>query len=453
MTTAASLPPASEPSAPAPSPPQPVPSPPEPAPWGLAWRIAFRFVFAYVVLYAFPYPLDAVGGLEFISNAFQAFWETVVPWVGKHVLGMEKDVTAMTTGSGDTTFNYVLFLVHLVLAAGVTAVWSVVDRRRTRYVKAYDLLRVYVRYMLALTMVSYGFAKVFKTQFPFPSPERLVQPLGEFSPMGLLWTFMGYSPGYNLFTGGAEVLGGVLLLFRRTTSLGALVVIAVMVNVVALNFFYDVPVKLYSSHLVLLAVFLLLPDVRRLLDVLLFNRPTLPVEQRTPFRLSRREAWGVLALKTLFLGVVLWNYVEARVEHVARNGDSAPKPPLHGLYEVESFTRDGQVLPPLVGDTTRWRYVGVNRYSRASVRLMDGTVKRFFLTQDAAKGTVTFTEGTGEQAKKSELTSSKPDAEHWVLQGPFQEGTVEIRLKKVDESSHLLISRGFNWIQEAPFNR
>nr|AYM53981.1 membrane protein [Pyxidicoccus sp.] len=453
MTTAASLPPASEPSAPAPSPPQPVPSTPEPEAWGLARRVAFRFVFAYVVLYAFPYPLDSIPGTEFLSTASQSFWETVVPWVGKHVLRMEKDITIFTNGSGDTTFNYVLFLVHLVLAAGVTAVWSVVDRRRARYVKAYDLLRVYVRYLLALTMVSYGFAKVFKTQFPFPSPERLVQPLGEFSPMGLLWTFMGYSPGYNLFTGGAEVLGGVLLLFRRTTTLGALVVIAVMVNVVALNFFYDVPVKLYSSHLVLLAVLLLLPDVRRLLDVLLFNRPTLPVEQRTPFQLSRRERWGVLVLKSLFLAVVGWSYVELRMGYVARNGDSAPKPPLYGLYEVESFTRDGQVLPPLVGDTTRWRHVGVNRYSRASVRLMDGTVKRFSVKLDAGQGTVTFSEGTGEQAKTSVLTSSKPDAEHWVLQGPFQDGTVEIRLKKVDESSHLLISRGFNWIQEVPFNR
>nr|AYM53924.1 membrane protein [Corallococcus coralloides] len=453
MTTAASLPPVPEPSAPAPSAPQPGPSAPEPAAWGLARRIAFRFAFAYLLIYSFPYPVSAIGEVEFLTQAVEGGWERVVPWVGKHVLGMEQDITVFTNGSGDTTFNYVLLLVQLGLAAAVAAIWSGVDRRRTQYVKAYDLLRVYVRYVVGLAMVSYGFAKVFKTQFPFPSPERLVQPLGEFSPMGLLWTFMGYSPGYNLFTGGAEVLGGVLLLFRRTTTLGALVVIGVMVNVVALNFFYDVPVKLYSSHLVLMAVFLLLPDLRRLLDVLLFNRPTAPVEQRTPFLLSRRETWGVLALKALFLGVVGWSYVEMRTGYVAKYGDSAPKPPLHGLYEVESFIRDGQVLPALLGDTTRWRYVGINRYSRASVRLMDDTVKRFSLEQDAAKGTVTLTEGRGEQAKKSVLSASRPDAEHWVLQGPFQDGTVEIRLKRVDESKHLLINRGFNWIQEMPFNR
>jgi len=68
--------------------------------------------------------------------------------------------------------------------------------------------------------------------------------------MGLLWTFMAASKGYQIFTGAAEVLGGILLLWKRTTTLGALTVFGVMANVMALNFFYDVPVKLLSTHLV-----------------------------------------------------------------------------------------------------------------------------------------------------------------------------------------------------------
>src|SRR5258708_5283475 len=71
-----------------------------------------------------------------------------------------------------------------------------------------------------------------------------------------------------------ETLGGVLIFWRRTTTLGALISIAVMSNVVMLNFCYDVPVKLYSAHILLMEGFLVLPDARRLLDVLLFNRPT-----------------------------------------------------------------------------------------------------------------------------------------------------------------------------------
>ncbi|MFP2926814.1 DoxX family protein [Pyxidicoccus sp. 3LG] len=438
-------------------PPLPLPGPPmtvaAPESWGLARRVAFRVAFAYLFLYSFPSPLASLPGMEFLTKAFEGVWHTVVPWVGKHVLRLETDITVFTNGSGDTTYNYVQLAVFLATSLAVAAAWSFVDRRRTQYVKAYDVLRVYVRYVLALSMVSYGLAKVFVGQFPFPQPERFIQPLGEFSPMGLAWTFMGYSRGYTFFGGAAELVGGLLLFSRRTTSLGAAVVIGVMTNVVALNFFYDIPVKLYSSHLLLMAVFLLLPDARRLLDVLLLNRPTLPRVLQSPFTLSRREARGLLALKVLFLGVIGWTSIDQHLELDARYGPSAPRPALFGLYEVESFTRDGQVLPPLLGDTTRWRYAAVNQRGRLTVRLMDDTVKRFSLKDDAVKGTVTLTEGGGDTEKKSVLALSRPDPEHVVFQGPFQDGTVEVRLKKVDLSKFLLVSRGLNWIQEYPFNR
>jgi hypothetical protein len=45
--------------------------------------------------------------------------------------------------------------------------------------------------------------------------------------------------------------------------------VAVMLNVALLNFCYDVPVKLYSSLYVLMALFLLLPDVPALFQFFL----------------------------------------------------------------------------------------------------------------------------------------------------------------------------------------
>jgi uncharacterized membrane protein YphA (DoxX/SURF4 family) len=451
MTTASPLP-----SAPEPVPPvQPVPGPSAPAParWSLARRIAFRFAFAYLVLYSFPFPLGWLPGTDVLSQPVEDFWQTVVPWIGKHVLHLEKDITTFTNGSGDTTYNYVQLVPFVFFSALAAAIWSAVDRRRAEYTKAHDVLRVYVRYVLAFTMVSYGFAKLFKSQFPFPGPERLMEPLGEFSPMGLLWTFMGYSTGYNLFTGGAEFLGGALLFFRRTTTLGALTVIGVMVNVVALNFFYDVPVKIYSSHLLLMGVFLMLPDLKRLADVVVFNRPTGTRELGMPFSFSRREVWGMRAVKVLFVGTMLHMMVSSRLEAIGKYGDRAPKPPLYGLYQVESFTRDGQAVPALLGDATRWRYVAVNKGSWLTLRNMDDSVTRFRLEDDPLKSTATFAEGRGESAKRDVFTYTRPDADSLVLTGSFRGVPVEARLKRVDESKFLLLNRGFNWVQEFPFNR
>ncbi|MFY2563612.1 DoxX family protein [Corallococcus terminator] len=451
MTTATPL--ASEPVPVAPVPAAPITAAPEPAPWRLATRVAFRFVFAYVFLFNFAFPLDTLPVIgEHVSKAISDFWELVVPWVFRHVVGGQELSTAMS-GSGDKAFDYAQTGLFVALAVIAAAVWSVVDRHRTRYAKAHDVLRVYVRYTLAMTMLSYGLSKVFKSQFPFPSMDKLTQPVGELSPMGLLWAFMGYSPGYNLFTGGAEVLGGLLLVFRRTTTLGALVVIGVMSNVVALNFFYDVPVKLYSTQLLLFAVFLLAPDLRRLADVLVLNRATQPVALATPFTFSSRTTWALLGVKLLFIGWMLHSHSSRTREAYSTWGEGAPRPPLYGLYEVESFTREGAVLPPLLGDTTRWRGFSISRGSWMTLRRMDGSKQYFQLTGSVEDRTLTLAEGRGEDAKKTTLTLEQPDPEHLVLQGTFEGAAIDVRVRKADTSRFHLLSRGFHWVQEAPFNR
>ena len=67
--------------------------------------------------------------------------------------------------------------------------------------------------------------------------------------MGLAWTFLGFSKGYNLFMGVAELMAG-LLLFRRTVAIGAIITLMTTANVMAVNYFYDVPVKIVSTALV-----------------------------------------------------------------------------------------------------------------------------------------------------------------------------------------------------------
>ena len=154
-------------------------------------------------------------------------------------------------------------------------------------------------------MLSYGMAKVFPGQFGAPTLDRLLEPYGQSSPMGLLWTFMGDSRPYAFFTGVVECLGGLLLFSQRTTTLGALVVAAAMGNVAMLNFSYDVPVKLYSSHLFALAVLLLLPDIPRLRRVFLTNESTRPAQLRKPFTSVWRNR-AALVVKGIVIVASLW---------------------------------------------------------------------------------------------------------------------------------------------------
>jgi hypothetical protein len=212
--------------------------------WSLPRRLLFRFTFVYFVLYLFPFPLDIIPYVGVIGQWYQSLWNAIVPWVGKHLFHV--DITVRPNGSGDTTYNYVQVLCYLVLALVAAALWSLLDRERPHYARLHGWLRVYIRFGLASVMISYGAVKVIKSQFPNPTLDRLLQPFGDASPMGLLWTFIGASMAYSVFSGACEMLGGLLLVSRRTTILGALFSIAVLGNVVMLNFCYDVPVKLYS---------------------------------------------------------------------------------------------------------------------------------------------------------------------------------------------------------------
>ena len=103
----------------------------------------FRFVFAYFVLYIFPFPVTAIPGLQIVSTTYFSLWNAVVPWVGEHLFHIA--ITVLPNGSGDTTFNYVQVFFSLMIAATVATVWMMLDRKRARYPRLYDGLRVYVR--------------------------------------------------------------------------------------------------------------------------------------------------------------------------------------------------------------------------------------------------------------------------------------------------------------------
>jgi len=147
----------------------------------------------------------------------------IVPWAAKYLLHLPKDITVFSNGSGDTTYDWVLVLCELVLALAAAAVWSALDGKRPDYRRLHAWLRLLVRLELASEMLLYGFDKVFTRQFGDLTIGRLVVPFGSLTPFGLLWAFMAASKGYTIFSGLAEVLGGVLILIPRLTSLGALI--------------------------------------------------------------------------------------------------------------------------------------------------------------------------------------------------------------------------------------
>jgi hypothetical protein len=311
--------------------------------WRPAARIAFRFVFCYVAIYA-TYIVDSIYKLliylltETIAVPFPSdLWHRVVPWFAKHVLFLQKDIVIFSNGSGDTSYDWVLVLLSALAALAATIVWSILDRKRTSYTRLYAWLRFAAAMLLSAELLVYGIDKVIPSQFGAITIGKLVTPFGSLTKMGVLWDFMATSTGYTIFAGSTEVAAALLLLIPRLRGLGAIVAAIAMTNVFVLNVFYDVPVKLFSFHLLLLALLVLAPEIPRLTSLLVLNRtPGPPLasslsDKPTLDRAIVLASWvGAVAFGTLLFVVTLSSYRQ-------RMATYDPKVPFYGVWKVDDF--------------------------------------------------------------------------------------------------------------------
>jgi len=351
------------------------------------------------------------------------------------------------SGSGDGMFGWVLAFWLLITAVLATGLWSVIDRKRENYVKLSKWFRLFIRFSLAGQMFNYGMLKVIPVQMPYPTLTKLLEPFGNFSPMGVLWSSIGVSQAYEIFAGCAEVLGGLLLIVPRTAMFGALICLADMIQVFMLNMTYDVPVKLFSFHLILLALLLLVPDLPRLVDVFFRNRAVAPSAHAQTF--STRTALIAQILFGLWLvgmnvhgGWTAWHLY----------GDGRPKSALYGIWNVDQLTIDGQVHPPLLTDNERWRRVIFDSPTRMAFQRMDDSFARYGASINV-NGKILALANDDDKNWRASFAFQRPAPDQLVLDGDMGSHKVHMQLKLLDRNKFLLVSRGFHWIQETPVNR
>jgi hypothetical protein len=439
---------------------------PPAAHWSLPTRIAFRFCFAYLGLYSLSTQIVLAGlllpaGSDLPDPATLPPMRQIVIWTALHLFRLKPPIIYVDNGSGDKIFNWVLAFCLLVVASLVTGTWSVLDRQRKDYAALHKWFRLFVRFGLAGQMIGYGMAKVIPTQMPFPSLARLLEPYGNFSPMGVLWNAIGASPAYEVFAGCAEVLGGILLVIPRTTVLGTLIALADTVQVFTLNMSYDVPVKLFSFHLILMSLFLLALDLPRLAGFFFLNRSTAASSDHLLFSEPRSNRVA-LALQILFgIWLLMANtYWSWHGWHAWSSG--RPKSPLYGVWNVEQFAVDGRLRAPLVTDNARWRRVVFDFPDAVIVQLMDDSFAgdphpdylalSYTALIDVKGKTVALAKGNDKNWKAS-FKYDRPAQDRLVLDGQMDGHQIEMQLTLLDRSKFLLINRGFHWINEFSFNR
>jgi len=426
--------------------------------WSPALRIAFQFWMIYLGLYClatqFSTTLFAAGeGADLPDPATLWPLRPAIFWTAAHIFHVNAPLCAFggNSGSADCMFGWVMTFCLLVIATAATVVWSLLDRSRENYAELHKWFRLFVRFALAGTMIFYGFLKAFPIQMPYPSLTRLLQPFGTLSPMGVLWGSMGSAPAYEALTGCAELAGGLLLIVPHTATFGALISLAATIQVFTLNMTYDVPAKRFAFHTMLLACFLLAPDVPRLVRFLLLHRTTsLPTEEQL-FRGVRANRIALVA--QIIFG--LW-FVGSCCHYSwgiwSIEGGGRPLPPLYGIWEVKQISIDGQPRPPLLSDSTRWRRAIFDDPDRMAFQRTDDSFVPYDASVNLPDRTLALTKSDDKNWTAS-FTFQRPAGDQLILDGRMDNHQVHMELQLTDRNSFLLVSRGFHWVQEAPLGR
>lgn len=410
--------------------------------WSFFNKFSLLFIFSYFILYT--------------TSIFSgSLLKPIVYWVGKDILNITYEFSNIGYGSGDTTYAYIQLLLLVFLALLSAIIISLIGRKKQTN-ETYNItqwvLTILVRFVLIYFLIVYGYSKVFYLQFSAPSLSRLLQPVGDMSPMGLAWTFMGYSKTYTIFSGLAEVIAGYLLISKRTQTLGAILTIAVIGNVFMMNLCYDIPVKLFSLHLLLMGVFLLLTDFKRLLGLLFLNKTVKQVQYFSPYLKDKDAIRAIRGIKLIFIIGLSALFISNSYSGYKKYGENREKPLFYGIWEAQYFIKNNDTIAPLITDNSRWRYLIVERKDRAKINLINGTVERYTFKPDSLKQTITL-HIKDSVLEQPNFTFKQSNINNLELLGTHNNDSLHVIFKRKNLDDFLLRTRGFNWINERPYNK
>ena len=418
--------------------------------WGFARKFLFCFLFVYLFLYCFPYPFDAFDFTKPIAKPYYDFLDYVIPQIGEHWFHLKaKTAFPFFDKFDDSYYGLVDLYITLIIAFVAAVIWSIFDRRRKNYETLYQWLRLYLRFFLVAYLFGYGFIKIFPSQFQEITAFRLSQTFGDQSPMLLAWNFMGYSSVFMRILGSTEVLAGILLLFRRTTTIGAILSFAVFGFVETMDFTFNVPVRLLSAHLLFISAFLFLDDWKRLLNTFLLNKPTeasayKPLVSHSP---GSKIFTGILV--TLGVCMLVSQIIISRKSE-REFGWKAQRNALYGVYNTTYFIRNNDTIPPVDTDSLRWKQLVIDGGTwsqfgavkfcsdkRISYEMEVDTLKQLLRMKSFADTTEVYS-----------FHFSKPDTNHILFKGVWKKDSLRILMSKYDLSNYKLHREKFTWIEE-----
>lgn len=287
-----------------------------------------------------------------------------------------------------------------------------------------------MRFVVAFLIIFYGFGKLNGAQFTTLSSE-LDKPMGQVSGFWLTWYYFGYSPIYGNFIGIVQIVGGVLLMFRKTTLLGSCLLLPVVTNIILIDIFYriDLVAPLVAIIMEIALVGILAFHKRELLEVFWSKQNSVFPGQSS----TKSRVFGKYAIRALMIAVpAVFTY------WVANYNNRLPTP-IDGAWEVVSASPQNAATGEALADIFFER----NRSSLCVFKRKDGSYEQHHFEVDRNNRTLTIWDRWLQKGNK-------------IFEGTYELSGDELRVSgRFDKSREetILVLRRRNMIHEATRKR
>lgn len=339
---------------------------PAPRPWSTSRKMIFRVLFIMVVIFAIPWDIgfyQRLFNLDLAEVTYRDF-NSVFNFYNPQFVNVFSESGFFGIAS------YINFALIFLVALTGAAAWTLIDKRSAGYNRLYYWARVLARYRVAYGAIAWGYKKIFIMQMPAPNTGMLHTKFIDLFAKRLYWEAIGIVPWYEVFLGFAEFIPGILLLFRRTTTLGAALAFVVLGNVAIANHAYDIGEQVPAACLALLSLFILWYDLPAIWNLLYKERNTRVLHYYPSFPV-RWQRYARLAIKyTANLVFVVLFFVYEVYGYAHNDFYKIPNTPglagAKGHYHVTEFKLNNKLLPYSPLDTIRWHDATFEEWSSLS---------------------------------------------------------------------------------------
>ncbi|MBL4904871.1 MAG: hypothetical protein JKZ00_02390 [Flavobacteriaceae bacterium] len=228
-----------------------------------------------------------------------------------------------------------------------------------------------------------------------------------------------------------------------------MIVVGVMTNVAVMNFTYDVPVKLFSVHLVLMAMLLWLADGRRFVNVFIKNKTAEKVDHVVPaINPIIKKIISFLkksVIVVLSFVILIQCFVQFKITEQLKT-----KSELYGIWETQQFIKNKDTLAPLLTDSYRWRYLIVNYKGKVAVKKMNDSIDRYEFNENKDQKEMSIKRFTDSISHR--FSYQFINAEHLQLKGVLDGDSLHIQFQRKRVTDFRLLNRKFHWINESTYN-